>query len=197
MTLVGTLVLNDALKEIFQRPRPGFDWAEVWPETGFPSGHATNSFVTYVALALVVWRVGGRRVGTVALALAVLLAVGIGISRICLGAHWLSDVIGGYLAEVLWLLSLVAASAVVSPLLRERALRRRGRGWGSAARTVPTRSVTVIGPERRRSRTLGRILEDDRGRSQVLSVRTRRERSSARDADPARPLGQGAPLGRA
>jgi undecaprenyl-diphosphatase len=118
VALVGTLVLNDALKEIFQRPRPGFDWAEVWPETGFPSGHAMSSFVSYVALALVVWRVGGRRVGIFALAIAILVAVSVGISRVHLGAHWLSDVIGGYLAGALWLLFLFAASAVVSRLLR-------------------------------------------------------------------------------
>jgi undecaprenyl-diphosphatase len=118
VALVGTLVLNHGLKEIFQRPRPGFDWAEVWPETGFPSGHAMNSFVSYVALALVVWRVGGRRVGIFALAIAILVAVSVGISRVHLGAHWLSDVIGGYLAGALWLLFLVAASAGVSRLLR-------------------------------------------------------------------------------
>jgi undecaprenyl-diphosphatase len=118
VALVGTLVLNDRLKLFFQRPRPGFDWAEVPPETGFPSGHSMNSFVTYVALALVIWRVGGRRVGIVALALAILLAVGVGISRVYLGAHWLSDVIGGYLAGTLWLLFLVGASAAVSRLVR-------------------------------------------------------------------------------
>jgi undecaprenyl-diphosphatase len=118
VALVGSLALNDRLKSVYQRARPGFDWAEVPPETGFPSGHAMTSFVTYVALALVIWRVAGRRVGIVALVLAIVLAVGIGISRVYLGAHWLSDVIGGYLAGALWLLFLLAASAVVSRLLR-------------------------------------------------------------------------------
>ena len=63
VAFVGSLVLNDWLKALFQRPRPGFDWAEVWPETGFPSGHSMNSFVVYLAIALVIWRLGGRRVG--------------------------------------------------------------------------------------------------------------------------------------
>jgi undecaprenyl-diphosphatase len=111
LALVGTLVLNETLKLLVQRPRPGFDWSEVRPESSFPSGHAMNSFVTYVALALVIWRVAGRRVGIVALALAGILAVSIGISRIYLGAHWFTDVIGGYLAGALWLLFLVAAWA--------------------------------------------------------------------------------------
>ena len=118
VALVGTLVINDRLKLFFQRPRPGFDWAALPPETGFPSGHSMNSFVVYVAIALVAWRLGGRRVGVLALALAVVLAVSVGISRVYLGAHWLSDVIGGYLAGALWLLFLVAATTVVSRLLR-------------------------------------------------------------------------------
>ena len=133
LALVGTLVLNEMLKAVFQRPRPGFDWAEVLPDFGFPSGHAMNSFVVYVALALVVWRLGGRRVGTVALALAIVLAVSIGISRIYLGAHWLTDVVGGYLAGALWLLCLVAASAGVSWL-------RRSRRPDAAARDEVTRA---------------------------------------------------------
>ena len=133
LALVGTLVLNDALKEAFQRPRPGFDWAEALPDFGFPSGHAMNSFGTYVALALVAWRIGARRAGTFALALAIALAVGIGISRIYLGAHWLTDVVGGYLAGALWLLCLSAASAGVSQL------RRRGRS-DAAARDEVTRA---------------------------------------------------------
>jgi undecaprenyl-diphosphatase len=137
LALVGTLVLNNALKEAFQRPRPGFAWAEALPEFSFPSGHAMNSFVTYVALALIAWRLGGRRVGTVALALAIALVVGIGMSRIYLGAHWLTDVIGGYLAGALWLLCLAAASAGVAWL------RRRGRTDAAAQDEVtPARGGT-------------------------------------------------------
>jgi undecaprenyl-diphosphatase len=137
IALVGTLVLNDWLKLLVQRPRPGFDWAQVWPETGFPSGHSMNSFVVYFAIALVIWRLRGRRVGTVALVLATVLAVGVGVSRIYLGAHWLTDVIGGYLAGALWLLILVGAWALVSRLChRVGATRRPGMGEG---RPVPPR----------------------------------------------------------
>lgn len=133
LALVGTLVLNDTLKAVFQRPRPDLDWAEVLPEFGFPSGHAMSSFVVYVALALVIWRLGGRRAGVFALGLAIVLAVTVGISRIYLGAHWLTDVVGGYLAGALWLLCLVAASAGVSQL------RRSGRP-DAAARDEVTRA---------------------------------------------------------
>jgi membrane-associated phospholipid phosphatase len=89
-----------------------------------------NSFVVYVALALVIWRIGGRRLGGSTLALAIVLAVSIGISRIYLGAHWLTDVVGGYLAGALWLMCLVAASAGVSWL------RQQGRSDAAAGDDV-------------------------------------------------------------
>jgi undecaprenyl-diphosphatase len=137
IALVGTLVLNDGLKQLVQRPRPGFDWAEVWPETGFPSGHSMNSFVVYFAIALVTWHVWGRRRGIVALILATALTISVGISRIYLGAHWPSDVIGGYLAGTLWLLLLAAAWASVS---RSRSGGRHDAPSGDAeVRPVPAR----------------------------------------------------------
>jgi undecaprenyl-diphosphatase len=136
IALIGTLVLNDVLKLLVQRPRPAFDWAEVWPETSFPSGHSMNSFVVYLAIALVCWRLGGRRQGTIALAFAIVLIVGVGISRIYLGAHWLSDVLGGYLAGALWLLLLVAAGVLVSRLRRGR---RRDAARNVEPRPVPSR----------------------------------------------------------
>jgi len=116
LALVGSLWLNDQLKQFFHRPRPSFEWAIPPPETGFPSGHSMNSFVVYVALALVIWRLRGRRAGIRAVAVAMALTLTVGISRIYLGAHWFSDVIGAYLAGALWLLLLVAGWFVLSRL---------------------------------------------------------------------------------
>ena len=137
IAFVGTLVLNDILKLLVQRPRPGFDWAEVWPETGFPSGHSMNSVVVYLAIALVIWRLGGRRAGIVAFVLAAVLTGSVGISRIYLGAHWLSDVIGGYLAGALWLLLLVGAWDLVSR--PSRGVRRDAATGDGEVRPVPSR----------------------------------------------------------
>jgi undecaprenyl-diphosphatase len=50
VAMAGSLALNQSLKLIFHRPRPQLAWAQVQPEFSFPSGHAMNSLVFYVAL---------------------------------------------------------------------------------------------------------------------------------------------------
>ena len=105
----GALVLNGAMKLLFERPRPQLDYAKVLPDYSFPSGHTMNAFVFYVALALLLWSVVGRRIGPIALAIAVVLALGVGVSRIYLGYHYFTDVVGGLLAGTVWLLIVGAA----------------------------------------------------------------------------------------
>jgi membrane-associated phospholipid phosphatase len=100
----GALILNATMKVFFERPRPKLDWARVLPDYSFPSGHTMNAVVFYIALALILWSVLGRRIGQVAVITAVVLALGVGVSRIYLGYHYLTDVVGGLLAGVAWLL---------------------------------------------------------------------------------------------
>lgn len=103
VALAGSLVLNQSLKLIFQRPRPVLAWAHVQPEFSFPSGHSMNSLVFYVALALIVWVLWGRRAGVISVAAAIVVALLVGTSRIYLGYHYLTDVVGGFLAGAAWL----------------------------------------------------------------------------------------------
>jgi membrane-associated phospholipid phosphatase len=105
----GALILNGTMKLFFQRPRPQLPWAQVLPDYSFPSGHTMNGVVFYVALAVIAWSIFGRRVGVFSLIVAVVLAIGIGVSRIYLGYHYLTDVAGGLLAGVAWLLIVGAA----------------------------------------------------------------------------------------
>ena len=106
----GALILNGAMKVLFERPRPHLAWAKtVLPDYSFPSGHTMNAFVFYVALALIAWSVFGRRVGLIAVAVAVAVALGVGVSRIYLGYHYLTDVVGGLVAGIAWLLVVGAA----------------------------------------------------------------------------------------
>jgi membrane-associated phospholipid phosphatase len=109
----GSVALNGTMKVIFQRPRPALPWAHVLPDYSFPSGHSMNSFVFYVAIALIVWGAYGRRIGGIALAVALLIALAVGLSRIYLGYHYVSDVVGGFAAGLAWLVIVVIAFQVV------------------------------------------------------------------------------------
>lgn len=111
VALVGSVVLNNVLKAVIGRPRPPFEWSETLATASFPSGHTMNAFVVYLAIALAVWHLWGRRVGTVAVAAAVLISMVVGTSRIYLGVHWLTDVVGGFLAGAMCLLLVVALFA--------------------------------------------------------------------------------------
>ena len=108
VAMVGSVVIDESLKLIFHRPRPQLSWAQVQPEYSFPSGHSMNSVVFYVALALIVAVLWGRRAGLAAVVLAIALALLIGTSRIYLGYHYFTDVVGGFLAGAAWL-TIVAA----------------------------------------------------------------------------------------
>ena len=105
----GALLLNGLMKVYFQRPRPQLPWASTLPDFSFPSGHTMNSVAFYVALAVIIWSVRGRRSGAVALAVAIVLCGLIGLSRIYLGYHYFTDVLGGFLAGASWLLIVLTA----------------------------------------------------------------------------------------
>ena len=84
------------LKVLFHRARPDLPWRlAVEHDLSFPSGHAMGSMLLYPLLGLLV---GGRR-GSVA-GLAIALAVG--LTRVFLGVHWASDVLGGWAIGAAW-----------------------------------------------------------------------------------------------
>ena len=105
----GALLLNGLMKLFFERPRPVLPWAHVLPDYSFPSGHTMNSVAFYLAIAVIVWSIAGRRWGTLAMVGSILLCTLIGISRIYLGFHYFTDVVGGALAGISWLLVTYAA----------------------------------------------------------------------------------------
>ena len=70
--------------------------------SSFPSGHATSSMIFYLTLALVL--TAGTRWQRPAAVGAILLSLLIGTSRVMLGVHWPSDVIGGWAFGMLWVM---------------------------------------------------------------------------------------------
>jgi undecaprenyl-diphosphatase len=109
--LFGGRMLVELQKLLFGSPRPPEDGHMVLAESlGFPSGHAANSMITYVAVAALVPVVQSRRV--IALLLGFTLAVAIGLTRLFLGVHWPSDVFGGWAFGLLWIMLCVRMASV-------------------------------------------------------------------------------------
>ncbi len=100
----GAPLLNHALKDVFQRERP--DIHRLVDEAGysFPSGHSMAAFALYGVLTYLLWRhVSSGKGRFILIAVGSIIVLCIGISRIYLGVHYPSDVVGGYLASGVWL----------------------------------------------------------------------------------------------
>ncbi len=102
ITIIGSGLLNLITKVLFHRHRPTL-WESLSPEFdfSFPSGHAMLSLTLVMAIAVLVpqrhWR-------SLFLFCGVLLAIAIGWSRLYLGVHYPSDVLGGWALAIAWVM---------------------------------------------------------------------------------------------
>ena len=102
--VVGTVVFNEILKQFFHRARPDFHRLIEAGGYSFPSGHAMSAFAFYGIVAFLLWRHISNQLGrTVLILVSIIFILMIGISRIYLGVHYPSDIVGGYFASALWL----------------------------------------------------------------------------------------------
>ncbi len=110
VTAVAGGLLDTLVKVLVNRPRPVVDHP-VASALGksFPSGHSMSSVVVYGSVCLVVRGALPRRGRRWAVAGTALLIVTVGLTRLLLGVHFVSDVVGGFLLGAAWLLASSAA----------------------------------------------------------------------------------------
>lgn len=114
IAVAGSLTLTAVGKNLIGRNRPPLTDAVPPFESSpsFPSGHALNSTVIAGLIAyLVIRHVGRRWIKVLAGVLAVAWAVSMGLSRVFLGHHWLTDVMVGWSLGLAWLAAIITAHA--------------------------------------------------------------------------------------
>jgi undecaprenyl-diphosphatase len=106
VSVAGGVLISQTMKWAYARPRPDLvpHGAEVFTAS-FPSGHSMMSAVVYLTLGALLARTQlDRTVKAYILAVAVLLTVLVGVSRVYLGVHWPTDVLAGWALGGLWAL---------------------------------------------------------------------------------------------
>jgi len=118
IAMIVSPLLNLALKHLFERVRPPAESA-VLSVNGyaFPSGHAMSSATFALALAVIAWPTRWR---WPAAGLAATFALLMGLSRVYLGVHWLTDVLAGWVLAV----AVVAATQLIVESVTARRSRR-------------------------------------------------------------------------
>ncbi|MGI8664362.1 MAG: phosphatase PAP2 family protein [Acidimicrobiales bacterium] len=109
ITVSSGALVNTAIKVAVSRPRPVVDHP-VGSAFGssFPSGHSMASTLTYGALLLVLLPALPRPRRAAVVAAVAMLVVAIGTSRLLLGVHFVTDVVGGFILGSAWLLGATA-----------------------------------------------------------------------------------------
>jgi undecaprenyl-diphosphatase len=115
ITMAGTFLLNAVLKLLFQRGRPSPFFDLTAPSSySFPSGHAIYSLCFYGTLAaLATARMDSHVAQAVVWIIAVMLVIMIGLSRVYLGVHYPSDVLGGYAGGLVWVCTIAIANRLL------------------------------------------------------------------------------------
>jgi len=107
--ILGTVILNSLLKIYFKRDRP--EIYRILDATGFsfPSGHTMMAFSLYTIIAYILWRNIRTTLNHILLILfTTFMIIMISTSRIYLGVHYPSDIVGGFMVSALWLIIVIA-----------------------------------------------------------------------------------------
>jgi undecaprenyl-diphosphatase len=113
VTAIGGGLVDSGVKILVNRPRPDIPDPLIYASgKSFPSGHAMSATVTYGALLLVFLPILSRRARVAAFVGTGLLILLIGLSRLLLGVHFISDILGGYVLGLAWLIGSTAAFSI-------------------------------------------------------------------------------------
>lgn len=106
---LGGGIVDSAVKVLVDRPRPAVDHPVATAlGKSFPSGHAMSSVITYGAILLVFLPLVPRAWRHLVVGVTAVLVLAIGVSRLLLGVHFVSDVVGGWILGAAWLMGGVA-----------------------------------------------------------------------------------------
>jgi membrane-associated phospholipid phosphatase len=100
--VAGQNLIANIVKYAVDRARPSFHPLAGFSGPSFPSGHTCAAFACYCAFAVVLGRGRGTRRQRALLACALGIATMVGTSRVLLGVHWLTDVLGGAALGLAW-----------------------------------------------------------------------------------------------
>lgn len=106
-SVIGGVLISQTMKWAYARPRPELapHGAEVYTAS-FPSGHSMMAAVVYLTLGALLARTQvDRAVKIYILAVAVIVTVLVGVSRVYLGVHWPTDVLAGWSLGAAWALT--------------------------------------------------------------------------------------------
>ncbi|WP_369243998.1 phosphatase PAP2 family protein [Streptomyces sp. R41] len=148
--LAAAQAVRHGVMSLVARPRPATaDWATHASGWSFPSGHTTTSAVTGGLLILAVLARASRGRKSLVLVIGCWAAL-VGLSRVYLGVHWFSDVLGGWLFSLCWLSLCTyavarfaprACSAISAPRLRPGPTTEERRHESHAPSDVPPREI--------------------------------------------------------
>ena len=94
---VGAIVAHHAIKYVYRRPRPAIALGRGKTEPAYPSGHTTDATAVLATSAYLLVR-EGIMPAEIVVPIVAALALATGLSRVVLGWHWATDVLGGWLA---------------------------------------------------------------------------------------------------
>ena len=107
ITVIDVQIINLLLKAFFQRNRPNILQLVVVDNYSYPSGHSMMSMGLYGLLIYISWKnIKNKKIKYITTSILSLLIISIGVSRIYLGVHYFTDVIGGFAVSLCYLIIL-------------------------------------------------------------------------------------------